>query len=233
MNYNAAPALLPDEVIMRAKKLSPALLADGMKGMGIPQNGCLAAEILPVSVDMKMVGTAYTVETDNGDNFPIHAATYDGGPGYVMMIDGKGFRGNAYFGDLIMGAAKAVGYEGMVCDGYVRDREGAIALGLPVFSRGFMQNGPKKQDPGALNIPVTCGGIRVCPGDLVVGDADGVTVVPRDRIEEVLAKAEEKLAYETKRNETIAQYVKAKAEGTPLPDLSPKWLTELRQSMEP
>lgn len=232
MPYEKAPALLPEDVIARAKKLSPALLADGMKGMGIPFNGCMAAEILPVSVDTKMVGTAYTVETDNGDNFPIHVATYDGGSGYVMIIDGKGYTGNAYFGDLIMGAAKAVGYEGMVCDGYVRDREGAIELGLPVFSRGFMQNGPAKKNPGSLNIPVTCGGIQVCPGDLVVGDADGVTVVPRDMIDVVLDKAEEKLAYEIKRNETIAQYIKAKVEGTPLPSLAPKWLAELSKEQK-
>lgn len=227
MAYNPAAELLNEDIINRAKKLSPALLSDGMKNMGIPCNGCMEAAILPVTPEMKVVGTAYTVSTSDGDNFPIHAATYQGAPGYVMVIDGKGYDGCAYLGDLIMGAAKAIGYEGIICDGCVRDRNGASQLGLPVFSKGYMQNGPSKKGPGEINVPVTCGGIEVCPGDLVVGDADGVTVVPRDRIEEVLDKAEEKLAYEIERSKTIAEYARARQEGTKLPQLAPEWVLDM------
>ncbi|MGN0893381.1 MAG: RraA family protein, partial [Succinivibrio sp.] len=137
------PELLPESVIERAKKLNPALLCDGMKELGIPMDGCMEASIMPVNPDpdMLMVGTAMTVSTDNGDNFPIHVATYSAKPGYVMVIDGKGYKERPYFGDLIMGAAKAVGYVGMVIDGYCRDKAGCIELNFPVFSKGQMQRG--------------------------------------------------------------------------------------------
>lgn len=226
-NIHPFPELLSDEIIERATRLNPALLCDGMKGLGIPMEGCLEASIMPVDSSMKVVGTAMTVNTDHGDNFPIHVATYASKPGYVMVIDGKGCTERTYFGDLIMGSAKAVGIKGMVIDGYVRDREGCIELGLPVFAKGFMQRGPLKKGPGEINVPIKCGGVQVNPGDLVVGGADGVTVVPRDRIEEVLEKAEEKLAYEEKREKTINDYEQAISNATEPPQLAPQWVLDM------
>lgn len=223
------PQLLPESVIERAKKLNPALLCDGMKELNIPMDGCMEASIMPVNPDpnMMMVGTAMTISTDNGDNFPIHVATYSAKPGYVMVIDGKGYTQRPYFGDLIMGAAKAVGYVGMVIDGYCRDKAGCIELNFPVFSKGQMQRGVIKKNIGEINGAIHCGGLQVEPGDLVVGGADGVTVVPQKYIDVVLEKAEEKLAYETKRDEAIAEYNRAKAAGEPLPQLAPKWVLDL------
>jgi len=230
MAIHTTPELLPASVIERAKKLSPALLADGMKGLGIPVDGCMDTSILPVDPSMKVVGTAFTVETQDGDNFPVHVATYSGGSGYVMVIDGKGYDKRAYLGGLIAGAAKAVGYEGIVCDGYVRDREGLVEMEFPVYARGLMQGGPEKKGPGNVNGPITCGGIPVAPGDLIVGDADGVTVVPRNRIDEILDNAEKKLAYELDRTATIAAYVEAKRTGGKLPELAPKWVLDMLKS---
>lgn len=234
MAMHEFPELIPQELIERAKKLNPALLCDGMKGLGIPMDGCMEASIMPVNPDpsMMMVGTAVTVETDGGDNFPIHVATYSAPKaGYVMVIDGKAFKERPYFGDLIMGAAKAVGYEGMVIDGYCRDKQGCVEMGFPVFSKGQLQRGVLKKNLGEINAPIQCGGLTVNPGDLVVGGADGVTVVPRERIEEVLAAAEVKSDYEEKRDATIAAYNKAKAEGTELPQLAPKWVLDLLETM--
>lgn len=227
MAYYPAAELLPAEIMERVKKLGPALLADGMKGMGVKNNGCMEKAMMPLTKETELIGVAYTVETEGGDNFPIHVATYSGAPGYVMVIDGKGYEGCAYLGDLIMGAAQAVGFEGVICDGCVRDRLGAIELGFPVYSKGYMQNGPSKKGPGQINVPVMCGGVEVCPGDLIVGDADGVTVVPRAIIENVLAKAEEKLAYEKKRRVTIDAYKKARMAGEPLPQLAPQWVLDM------
>ena len=229
------PELLPDEIIERAKKLNPALLCDGMKGLGIPMDGCMEASIMPVNPNpsMIMVGTAATVSTDNGDNFPIHVATYSAPkPGYIMVIDGKSYEGRPYFGDLIMGAAKAVGYEGMVIDGYCRDKQGCIEMDFPVYSKGQLQRGVLKKEIGEINGTIQCGGIQVSPGDLVVGGADGVTVVPRGRIEEVLANAEEKAAYEDKRDAAIAEYNRAKAEHRELPQLAPQWVLDLLETMK-
>ena len=106
-------------------------------------------------------------------------------------------------------------------------KSGNIELGFPVYSRGFMPRGPIKKDEGNINTPIMCGGVRVEPGDLVVGDSDGVCVIPKAHIDVVLAEAETKLAYEEKRTATIAAYRKAKAEGTELPQLAPQWVLDM------
>ena len=222
------PKLIDAALLKRAQELSAAQLCDGMKELGIPNSGCMSVQINAVHPSMKVVGTAATVETSDGDNFPIHVATYAiEQDGYVMVIDGKAYPDKAYVGDLIMGAAKAAGYLGIVIDGCTRDREGNIALEFPVFSRGFMPAGPIKKNPGNINTGIVCGGIKVQPGDLIVGDYDGVCVVPRERIAEVLEKAENKMDYEVKREKTIAAYALAKQEGKPLPPLAPQWVLDL------
>ena len=227
---NKCAPLLSEQIISRARNLNVPLLLDGVKAakIDIPNGGCMDMHINPVERGMTVVGTALTVETDNGDNFPIHVASYSfDARGYVMVIDGKGYEGRAYFGALIMGACQAVGFEGMVIDGCTRDRDGNIELNFPVYSRGFMPRGPIKKDEGNINTPIMCGGVKVAPGDLVVGDSDGVCVIPKEYIETVLAEAEKKLAYEDKRNETIAAYRKAKAEGSELPQLAPQWVLDM------
>ena len=115
----------------------------------------------------------------------------------------------------------------MVVDGCVRDREGCIELGLPVFGKGFIQRGPSKKYAGEVNGAIMCGGIAVNTGDLVVGDADGVMVVPRDRIEEVLDKAEKKLHYDNERKKVFEEYEKQRMAGVPTIKLAPKWAEEM------
>ncbi len=226
-NYRPLPELIPQDIIDRVSKLNAAQLCDGMNGMGIFRNGCMDASMMPVDSSMRVVGTACTVATEDGDNFPIHVAIYQGKPGYVLVVDGKAYTERAYMGDLMVGASKAIGLNGIVIDGYVRDKEGLKELGLPVYSKGFMQRSPDKKGPGKINVPVYCAGITVNPGDLVVGDYDGVTVVPRERILEVLENAEKKAAYEAKREEAIGNYAKCRREGKELPDIAPAWVTEM------
>lgn len=223
---NKPASLLPEEIIARAKKLGAALLADGMKELGVQNDGAMCREINPITMEMRVVGTAFTLETEDGDNLPIHLAMKLLKEGYVMVIDGKGYTGKAYFGDLIARQARAVGAEGMVIDGCVRDRDEIAEMGYPVYSIGFMQRGPGKKNPGRVNCPITCGGVVVNPGDLVVADADGVTVVPRDKLEEALAAAEKKNAYEHNRRDTIDKYVEAKKNGSELFNLSPSWVDD-------
>lgn len=231
MRKPCAPLLSPD-IIARAARLNVPLLLDGVKAakIEIPGGGCMEMSIMPVERGMKAVGTAMTVETDNGDNFPIHVASYSVKEnGYFMVIDGKGCQERAYFGDLIMGACKAAGFCGMAVDGCTRDRDGNIALDFPVYSKGIMPRGPIKKSEGSINTPIMCGGVRVEPGDLVMGDSDGVCVIPRAHIETVLAEAEKKQVYETERERTIAAYMKAKAEGKALPQLAPQWVLDMLQ----
>ncbi|MDF2524573.1 MAG: proA 4 [Clostridiales bacterium] len=226
-NYNNLPELIPQELIDRASKLSPAQLCDGMKSLGIMREGCMDADLMPIDESKIMIGTACTVDTQDGDNFPIHVAIYQGQPGYVLVVAGKGYAESAYMGDLMGSAADAIGLNGIIIDGCVRDRIGLKNLNIPIYAKGFMQRGPAKKGPGEINTAVTCGGIKVEPGDLVFGDYDGVTVVPRSRIEEVLTEAEKKAAYERKRVEAIANYIKLKDEGKELTNLAPAWVTDM------
>ena len=148
---NPCAPRLSQEIIDRAKKLNVPLILDGVKAakIDIPNGGCMDMQINPVDRGMTVVGTALTVESSDGDNFPIHVASYIfDAEGYVMVIDGKGYEERAYLGDLIMGACQAVGYEGIVIDGCTRDRDGNIELGFPVYSRGFMPRGPIKKNEG-------------------------------------------------------------------------------------
>lgn len=229
MIHECAP-LLPEDAIRRAKALSVPLLLDGVKAakLDIPNGGCMDMHINPVARGMKTVGTALTVEAADGDNLAIHLASclFDA-RGYVMVIDGKANETCAYCGDLIMGACQATGYEGMVIDGCTRDRDGNIELGFPVFSRGFMPRGPVRKDEGNVNTPIRCGGVDVCPGDLVMGDSDGVCVIPARYVETVLNEAEKKLAYEQEREAVIAAYRAAVRTGAPRPQLAPRWMQEL------
>ncbi len=224
------PPLLDDSIIERAEKLSVSLLLDGAKAAGIalPQGGCVCAQITPANRACKMVGTALTARTQPGDNQPIHLAIYSASqPGYVLVVDGRAHEGCAYMGDLMLGACRALGFEGLVIDGYVRDWDGVMRLGFPVFCRGFMPLAPSKVKEGEVNSPVTCGGAHVAPGDLVMGDCDGVCFIPRAQVSAVLDAAEKRQAYEAAREDAIQAYLRAKASGAPLPDLAPAWAREM------
>lgn len=194
MQCNPNPPLLTNDVIERARQLSTTLLSDVM--------GCFGAmdyTIKSVSPGMKIFGTAITVSVRPGDNLFFHKALYSAQKGYVLVVDGKGHTKNAPFGEIMATAATAIGVEGIVLDGVARDRAALINLGLPVFTKGFIPTGGDKDGPGEINVNISCGGVSVAPGDLIVGDDDGVVVVPRNRIEEVLELAELKALQETKR----------------------------------
>ncbi|WP_182058965.1 RraA family protein [Pantoea sp. ME81] len=225
--YKALPELIPQSLLDRARALSPALLCDGMQSLDIPRNGCMDAGLNPLDDRKVMVGTACTVDTEDGDNFPIHVAIYQSQPGYVLVIAGKNYPERAYIGDLLVGAAQAVGLSGVVMDGYVRDKTGLAELTIPVYSRGIMQRSPIKRGPGKINTVVQCAGVEVVPGDLIVGDCDGVTVIPRDQVEAVLTIAEKKAAYEDERRAAIHEYARCREDNLPLPNLAPSWVTEL------
>lgn len=225
--YFPLPPLIGEEVIQRAKQFSSAELCDGMKDLNISRDGAMDASLMPIDPSLHMVGTASTVETSDGDNFPIHVALYQSKPGYVLIIDGKNYTERPYMGDLMGATAKAVGLSGVVVDGCVRDRVGLKEIELPIYAKGFIQRGPSKQGPGKINVPIMCAGVLVYPGDLVVGDYDGVTVVPQEHIEAVLLAAEKKKAYEKNRRAVIAEYAKSRALGKELPQLAPDWVLEM------
>jgi len=154
---------------------------------------------------MKVAGPAFTVEARPGDNLGFHVALAVAKPGDVIIVDGKGDLGSALFGDLMVSQAQAAGIAGLVVDGAVRDTNELIDRGYPIFAAGRNPAGPTKGIPGRLGIPICVAGAPVNPGDLVVGDADGVVVIPRNEVDAVLVAAARKLAEEQQRLKEIAE----------------------------
>jgi RraA family protein len=213
------PPILSDEIIERAKHLNTTLITDAMGRIG-----SMDYEIKPVASRMKVIGTAMTVSLEPGDNLFLHQAIYSGQEGYVLVADGKNHTANAYLGELMARSAKAIGLEGIIIDGLVRDKEALCELNFPIFAKGFIPNGPFKEGPGEINTPITCGSVSVQPGDLILGDDDGVIVVPREKIEEVLDEAEKKSEYEKQRIEVITEYEKKRKQGISDISIEPSWL---------
>ncbi len=150
------------------------------------RRGAMHAAIKPVRPGMRVVGQALTIRMPPGDNSVLHYGVALGWPGAVAVVAVDGFQGSASWGGIVNHAAQARGLAGAVTDGCVRDlgelRDGALA----VFACGAVPTGPVRLNHGEVNTVVQCGGLSVAPGDLVVGDDDGVVVVPRERMAEVL-----------------------------------------------
>ena len=139
----------------------------------------------------QLLGTAFTVRVPQGDNLMFHAAMDLAKPGDVIVIDAGGFEDRAIFGELMATYCKSRGIRGIVCDGAIRDREGLSKLeDFPVYARGATPNGPYKNGPGEINVPVVIGGKLVHPGDIIVGDEDGVIIIDPS-IAETVATATE------------------------------------------
>ncbi len=136
-----------------------------------------------------MLGTAITVRTAPGDNLFVHAALDLAGPGDVLVVDAGGDLSRAIVGELMARRAQLKGLCGMIVDGAMRDVAGLRALGLPIYARGATPAGPYKEGPGEVNVALACGGVVVRPGDIVVGDEDGVVIVPQGEAATVLAAA--------------------------------------------
>ena len=200
---------VPPDVVKKASEFAASILAD-VAG----RRGTLDGRIAALSPSMRMAGPAFTIEVRPGDNLMIHAAISMAKPGDVLVIDGKADRTCALMGSIMINACKKVGLAGVVLDAAVRDTEELRELGFPVYSVGSNPNGPTKFVPGRINWPISCGGVAVNPGDLVVGDADGVVVVERGKAASLLDAAAKKVADERSR---IADIVAGR-------NLTPKWL---------
>ena len=137
--------------------------------------------IRPFTSSTRLVGTALPILTRAGDNLAIHRALDDAQPGDILVINGQGDLSRALIGDLIGEIMVNKGVLGAVIDGAVRDAETLAAQGLVVFARAATPAGPFKNGPGAIGPPVAVGGVVVSSGDVVVADADGVVIVPRQR----------------------------------------------------
>lgn len=163
----------------------------------------MCSEIKPVYESSVMAGTAVTVKTYPGDNLMAHKAVTLAEPGDVLVIDANAYTEAGLWGELISTSCKVHGLQGTVIDGAARDIEEIRELDYPVYARGVSPKGSYKAHPGSINVPVSCGGLTVEPGDIVVGDGEGVAVVRQEHSEEVLSRACKKLESERRMQERI------------------------------
>jgi RraA family protein len=201
---------VPQILVDRFKALDIALISDLMNRLYTLDSGIYAV-VEPT--DSVLIGTACTVKVFPGDNLMVHAALDIARPGEVVMVDTAGSTINAVLGDMVANKAKARGIKGFIVDGLVRDVAEMRKAGVPVFARGITPRGPLHRGPGELNYPISCGGVSVNAGDLVMAGPDGVVVVPRLDAEEILHRAEMKTAKE-------AEYVAAVRRG----EFSNEWV---------
>jgi len=146
-----------------------------------------------------LCGLAVTVNARPADNLMVHKALQVATPGDIVVVSTGGNTTSAVFGELMCHTAAAAGLGGIVVDGAIRDVEGITRLAFPAFSRTVSPGSCDKDGPGEINVPVCCGGVVVSPGDIVVGDNDGVVVIPAGDAVEVLALVTALMDRESKR----------------------------------
>jgi regulator of RNase E activity RraA len=174
--------------------------------------GAMDAGIKPIWPSPKIVGSALTVRCHSGDNLMLHKANSLAVPGDIVVMNTQGNLVNAGFGELLATSAVKMGVRGVIMDGMVRDADALQALGLPVYARGLCPNGCNKDGAGEVGAIIACGGVAVRPGDIIIADRDGVTVVPLDDAPEVARLAMAQIEREHKRLLEIANGVLVRPE---------------------
>ena len=190
----------PDPELVRQFEGVPSSIASDVTGnVGFAMD----SGIEPLYDGVDLAGSALTVKAAPGDNLIIHKAITLAEPGDVLVIDANGYVETGHVGELMCASCQAHGLAGLVIDGAIRDRTDVEEMGFPVYARGVHPQGPLKQDPGSINVTVSVGGVTVEPGDVLVGDDDGVTVIPKNRAGEVLERSREKLEREAELRELV------------------------------
>jgi 4-hydroxy-4-methyl-2-oxoglutarate aldolase len=199
--------MIVDPPLLKIRRGFPRPSPDLLSGFaGVPTGnvvdamggrGCLDYRIKPLAPSTTiMVGTAVTCDAGPADNLALFGALHAAQRGDILVAATDGFTATAITGDLLMGMARNRGVAGLVTDGLVRDIVGILAVGLPVYSAGATANSPARSGPGTVGLPVVVGGVRVESGDIVIGDRDGVVIVPLAQAAAVLARLDQVRAAE-------------------------------------
>ncbi len=173
-----------DELVQKFRELSSATVHEAYGG-----KGALSSRIKPISPDMKVCGPIITVKVRPGDNLILHKAIYVAQKGDVIVADADGYLEAGAWGEIMAVAAHSRGIGGLVFNGMVRDSQAISELGFPVFSCGLSIKGTEKISLGLINHPLNLDNITIYPGDLILGDRDGLVVVKREEAEDVLKKS--------------------------------------------
>jgi len=207
--------ILGEEALARWRNLPPAIVSDCMN-----RTQTMAGAIKPVAQGMRIAAQARTVDCMVGDNSALHLAIGIARPGEVLVVDAGGYADTALWGGIMTRAALKRGIAGLVIDGAVRDVAEIRELGFAVFTRAVVPAGPHKGFGGVIDGAIACAGCPVRPGDVVLGDDDGVCVVPLARAKEIMAAAVDKIAQEEKTNaDTAKGRLPSDRMGLPAPEI--------------
>ena len=187
---NPAPVLAPEALVAAFHAVVTPHISDNLQRL------CGITGLRRFHRSKKLVGTAFTVKARPGDNLLIYKALMNISPGHVLVVDGAGDTTNALIGELIMLYAQQRGCPGIVVDGAIRDTAAFHEADYPCYARGVSHRGPYKHGPGAINVPVSIGGQVVQPGDLVVGDEDGIVTFPVADAHRLLEAIEQTVIFE-------------------------------------
>jgi len=190
------------KLLAELRKIVTAHLSDNMNRLH-----AIGPEIRPCHKRGSLVGPALTVKVPPGDNLMVHKAIDIARPGDVIVVDAGGVTTQAIIGEIMSNHAASRGAAGMVIDGSIRDAGALAASTFPVYARGVTHRGPYKNGPGEINTPVVIGGAVVNPGDIIVGDEDGLLALPQDIAADVIRLAKLQAAKE-------AAVLKAISKGT-------------------
>jgi len=198
------------QILKRRRQVSTSLI-DAFRGLPVANiSDCMTRmtaggpRLRPMHKSGPMAGPALTVKCRPGDNLMIHKALTMAQPGDVIVVDAGGDLTNALFGEIMVATAVKIGVAGVVLNGAVRDSEEIGQGDFPLYAAGVTHRGPYKDGPGEINVAIAIDGMVIHPGDLIVGDADGLLCVPYDDAEQVLAATHQKMEVERKMMADIA-----------------------------
>jgi len=186
------------ELIESFTGLPVANIADNMNRMS-----CIDARIRPMN-QATLLGPAFTIKSRPGDNLLLHKALDLAQPGDILVVDAQGDMSNSIMGELMVLWAMKRGLGGFVIDGAIRDIEALKKVKIPIYAAGITPAGPYKDGPGEINVPVCCGGVVIQPGDILVGDEDGLVVIKPEDAPELLQKTKAKNLAEQQTMKDIA-----------------------------
>ena len=186
------------KIIEEFSMLPTTCISDAMQGLNN-----FAPSVKPLKEEYKICGRAITVKMPAGDNMMVLKAMKEAQLGDILVIDSAGYSYRAVAGDFVVGLAQKIGFGGVVAYGTIRDVQGIKAMNFPVFCIGTTVACSRKIGVGEINVPISCGNATVYPGDIIIGDADGVVVVPQAKAMTILVAAQKKLENDEQRAKSV------------------------------
>lgn len=190
--------MISKDKLIQLRDLGTATIYEAQGAKGAFDHG-----MKPLDPTVRLAGPALTVDVRPADNLMLHYAVLQARPGDVLVVDAKGFMEAGPWGDVLTLQAMKLGIAGLVINGCVRDANLIIDLGFPVFCRGLSIKGTGKNQPGKVNVPISIGDAVIRPGDIIVGDRDGLVVIAQDEVDMAIASSLAREEKEVKQREAI------------------------------